>query len=397
MKLLLTPILILFLNSYLAAQKTLEERLTQNVPECKDVAVNSSSLFIEFMKQEQFDSAKIVIDFWEIRCGKSEPVFRAKMLWTIITGVLSEDQYGIDIMEYVYKFQTRLEMSDRNDYTAIYNSASEFYGYVPIRTHFDAGTLDLAWNVKEYDNALEKLYCILYSGDTEGFFTTLQQPEYDHHIIRYAYEQEVKRIKNQFSIHYTIFGGSYQPTGSARILGNHPEFGFSIGGCKNRFTYDMRLAFRWGSTDMPYHFSLNPYDTIATTYYFSGFIGLDAFYELTSDDKVQVLLLAGIAIDGFDTTPYDDFYYYNDMTYSVVAFNFNLGTMVRIFLSKQTYLFGAARYNLVNYNNDLGWYSYGKIYEDISGNWISLSIGLGGVLNKGKLETLNKLAYKGVY
>lgn len=381
----------------LTAQEALEDRLTHKVPDCKDIAANSSRLFIEFMVQEQFDSAKIVIDFWEIRCGKSEPVFRAKILWTIITGVLTEQQYGIDIMEYIYKFQTRLEMSDRDDCSAIYNNASEFYGYVPIRSSFDVGTFDLAWSVSEYDNDLEKLYCLLYSGDAEGFFTTLQQPEYDHYIIRYAYEQEVKRIKNQFSIHYTIFGGSYQPTGDARMLGNHPEFGFSIGGCKNRFTYDMRIAFRWGSTDIPYHYSLNLYDTITTTYFFGGFIGLDVFYELTGSDRVQLLLLTGIAIDGFDTSPYDDYYYYNDMTYSIVTFNFNFGAMARIFLSKQTYLFGSLRYNLVNYNNDLGWYSYGKIYEDISGNWITLSLGLGGVLNKGKLETLNKLAYKGVY
>lgn len=125
-------------------------------------------------------------------------------------------------------------------------------------------------------------------------------------------------------------------------------------------------------------------------------MGLDVFYQLAGDERLQLLLLGGMAIDGFDTAPFDNsYYYYYDNYYSVIAFNFNLGIMCRFFITRQTYLFAAFRYNFVNYNNNMRSYDSGKILEDISGNWYSLSFGLGSIANKQKKEKLRLLNYMG--
>jgi hypothetical protein len=375
------------------AQRSLEERLTSMVIDCEDIAGNSAVAFVDFMNLDYLDSAKLVIDFWEGKCGLSEPVMRSKILWTIVADEFTEEIYGITMLDYINKYLARLEYTGNSDFRTIYGYDAAFYGYVPLNSYFDRATIELAAGITEFDNDLERLYCLLYSDKIDEFFVTLQKPEYAHYLIRYAYDKEVETIKKQFSLHFSMFSGAYVPSGNAAMLGSHPEFGFSIGAKKEKFTYDLRIAFRWGSTDEPYHFHISYYDTIPSTYFFGGFIGFDMFYDLLGNDRNRLLLLGGIAIDGFDTQPYDNNYYSN--YYSVLAFNANFGLMYRIFLSRGTYLFLSYRYNLVNYNNSMRSNDYGGIYEDISGNWHSLNIGIGWVGNKMKSDALKRLRYQG--
>ncbi len=374
------------------AQRSLEERLTSKVIDCQDIAGNSAVAFVDYINRDYLDSAKLVIDFWEAKCGLSEPVLRSKILWTIIATELTEEIYGTGMMEYIYKYMDRVESSGGNDFRTMYDMGAVFYGYVPLNSYFDRATVEIAKNIAVFDNDLEKLYSLLYSDNFDEFFSTLQKPEYAHYLVRYAYDTEISSIRKQFSLHFSVFSGAYVPTGNATIIGTHPEFGFSFGAEKNKLTYDLRIAFRWGSTDEPYHVHLSYYDTIPTTYYFGGFIGFDVFYELTGTDRNKLLLLGGIAIDGFDTQPYDNYYYSNN--YSVLAFNTNLGAMYRFFLRQGTYIFLSYRYNFVNYNKSIHFDDYGGIYEDISGNWHSLNIGIGWVGNKMKSDAMKRLGYK---
>jgi len=374
------------------AQQSLEERLTSKVVDCQDIASNSAMAFANFMNQDYLDSAKLVVDFWEGKCGLSEPVMRSKILWTMVADELTEEVYGINMLDYIYKYLARYENSGKSDFRTIYDYSPAYYGYVPLNSYFDRATVDIAKNITEFDNDLEKLYYLLYTNNIDEFFNTLQKPEYAHYLVRYAYDTEIAKINKQLSLHFSLFSGAYMPTGNAVILGTHPEIGFSIGAAKNKLTYDLRFAFRWGPTDQPYHLHLSYYDTIATTYYFGGFIGFDMFYELLGSDRNKLLLLGGIAIDGFDTQPYDN-YYYSDY-YSVLTFNANLGVMYRLFIRKNTYLFISYRYNFVNYNDSMHGNDLGGIYEDISGNWQSLNIGIGWVGNKMKSDALKRLRYQ---
>ncbi|MDZ7607510.1 MAG: hypothetical protein U5K79_18405 [Cyclobacteriaceae bacterium] len=392
MKTTLLLFILVFAPIPIMAQRSLEERLTSKVIDCEDIAGNSAMAFVDFMNQGYLDSARQVIDFWEGKCGLSEPVMRSKILWTIVADELTEEIYGITMLDYIYKYLARLEYTGHGDFRTVYDNSAALYGYVPLNSYFDRATVDLAAGITEFDNDLERLYSLLYSDKIDEFFITLQKPEYAHYLVRYAYDKEVETINKQFSLHFSIFSGAYIPSGNAAILGSHPEFGFSIGAQKDKFTYDLRIAFRWGPTDEPYHFHLSYYDTIPTTYYFGGFIGFDVFYDLVGNGRNKLLLLGGIAIDGFDTQPYDNNYYSN--YYSVLAFNTNFGLMYRIFLSKGTYLFLSYRYNLVNYNNSLRSGDYAGIYENISGNWHSLNIGIGWVGNKMKHDALKRLRYQ---
>jgi len=374
------------------AQQSLEERLTTKVIDCEDIAGNSAMAFVDFINQDYLDSAKLVIDFWEGKCGLSEPVMRAKILWTIVADELSEEVYGLNMLDYIYKYLARSESIGNNDYRTAYDLSRAYYGYVPLNSYFDRGTIGIASKIAEFDNDLERLYSLLYSDRIDEFFSTLQKPEYAHYLVRYVYDTEVASIRKQFNLHFSMFSGAYVPSGNATMLGSHPEFGFSIGAEKNRFTYDLRIAFRWGSTDEPYHFHLSYYDTIQSTYYFGGFIGFDMFYDLIEKGRNRLLLLGGIGMDGFDTQPYDNNYYGN--TYSVLAFNANLGGMYRLFFSNSGFLFVSYRYNFVNYNDSMHSNNLGGIYEDISGNWHSLNIGIGWVGNKMRNDALKRLHYK---
>jgi len=196
-------------------------------------------------------------------------------------------------------------------------------------------------------------------------------------LVRRLYEDEVKTYKALPDAHFFIYSGIFMPTGNAGLLGNHPVIGFNIGIKFDRITLDFASSLRFGSTKDPY-LSLKP-DTIESHYYFGGYIGLEFYYDLVKTGKYNLSAGAGVGMDGFDTDDYYNYNFYGD--YRILTVNGNLGLLNNWFINDRYYIGLSYKYNFVHYNSKY-------IVNDLSGNFHTIYLGIGGLINKYKRDKI---------
>ena len=383
MKKLFNILIFLLLPILLFGQIDLEKRLTKKVVYCNDIAINSSDLFIQYIKSNQFDSARIVVDFWEKNCDLSEPILRAKILLEILSSELNESTYDSTILENVINFITRLDFSKLSNYRENYEYYAPYFGFVPLNSDYDRSTKEIAQEIKNFDNDLELLYSLLYSEKIDEFYHKLQESEYENYTIRMNYDKQIHELKKLPDGHYDISIGAFIPTSKASLLGFHPTLGISGGLKFKKITYDFTMDMRFGSTRDKYQVIKS--DTLITDYYFGAYFGFDISYDILRYKKSELLLLGGIGFDGFDTelTSSD-----NGAVVSVLSANLNGGLMYRWYYNNENYIGICYQYNFVNYNSD-------KIVNDLTGNFHSIALSFGGVNNREKREGLKQLRYIG--
>ena len=179
---------------------------------------------------------------------------------------------------------------------------------------------------------------------------------------------------SNFDLHSSIFTGIWLPTGSAKLLGNHPLFGFQVGFYHKKMTYNLTADFKWMASRNEYQV-LRDANLETTKNFFGGYFGLDLSRELARFKKHQIDILAGIGFDGFDalesTTGSSAAGGENGR--SINSLNINTGLGYKYFFKNKAYIGLQGKYNFVNYKNTGG--------TDLSGNNITISLLLGGFLN----------------
>jgi hypothetical protein len=363
------------------SQIDLERRLTKRVVDCEDIAMNCSELFVQFIESNQLDSAEIVLDFWEGNCGVREPVNRGRILLSMITSELTETLYDSTVFQDIDNFITRTEFSKRSDYRENYEYYAPYYGFIPLNSYYDRKTKEIAKRTKNHDNDLERLFSLLYAEKVDEFYYQLQDSVYEDYIVRKEYDKEIKELKKLPDGHFDISLGAFVPTSNADLLGVHPTLGFSGGIKFKKITYDLTIDMRFGSTKNEYTV-LRP-DTFTTDYFFGAYFGIDLSYDLLRYKRSELLLLAGVGMDGFDTE------FTNSDTrraVSVFSGNLNGGLMYRCYYNDKNYIGISYQYNLVDYNSD-------KIVDDLTGNFHSIAISFGGLSNPIKQEGFKRLRY----
>lgn len=379
MKNILSLVALLFASSSFA-QTNLENRLTQKVYDCEDINQNSATLFAYYMHQNQLDSAKSVIDFWEEKCGEREPLVRAKIVYSILTGELDESIYNKSILDMVENFDIRLSNSTANSKTH-FEKYKAYYNFIPLNSAFDKETQRIADSITDFDNPLEELFCRLYSGEVDNFYYLLQQDEYKSYMVRKLYDNQIAEASTPIQVHLFLSTGLFIPTKNiASIIGIHPEIGFGLGVKNKHFTYDFSMNFRFLNTKEEYQVLKS--DTLVSDYFFGGQIGLLVHYEVFRNQKNEISILTGLSVDGFDTewgTPQEDIV-------TILSANINGGIMYKRYLTPTSYVGLSYSYNLVNYNSP-------KIVEDLSGNYNSIIVTYGFFKNDHRTEQYNKLRY----
>lgn len=363
-------------------QQDLEERLTQKVIHCDDVAMNSSEWFAVYVQEGQYDSARMVLDFWEENCGVSEPVQRANILLAILFSDFTEEAYDSTILDHVENFGNRVELSQLSNYPENYEYYAAYFGFVPLNSTFDKVVKGIAEGITPTDD-LERLFCLLYAEKIDAFYRLLQKEKFKGTLVRKEYDKRVGNYKQMTDNHTSIALGTYVPTYDAALLGVHPSIGLSTGIKMKRLTLGVAMDFRFGATKENYRVLKS--DTLTTDYFFGAYVGLDMVYQLLKRERNELLVLSGIGVDGFDT----EFSSSNDEDIvSVASLNLNAGLMYRWYLSNRKYIGISYRYNVVNYNHD-------KIIEDLTGNFHSVAISFGWLNNPAKHTALNRLRYAG--
>ena len=176
------------------------------------------------------------------------------------------------------------------------------------------------------------------------------------------YLQNYERNITQYTF-YPV--GLWIPTGANKILGLHPEIGFSLGsiGLNNTLLYEYHLVFMFKYLKSENEFIRDNDNTLSSTdSFFGGYFGLEFSLALFYNSSFSFNTGVGIGYDGFDTS-HDE-----EDSKSINSFNFNAGFDLKFYDRQYVHII-RTRYNVVDYDNGRG--------TDLSGHSISISYGFG--------------------
>ncbi len=388
-KFLIINVVLIFFTLCGYSQINLDTLITEKTPNCENIANNSTHLIMKYCNMQNYDSAKLILNFWQSKCGNSEPIIRTKILFSIKEKSFNEQLYDTTIVDFVLNYMKRIE-ADSLEY--IYNYDKFYWGYTPINGNYDKFTQKLANDLltTQNENSLEQLFCKFYSNILKNPISEIQSTtKYNKTKLKSYYIKKINKYINKpdIHIHIGVFAGVWIPTGNAKLLGNHPSWGFQ-GGCKyKKMTYDITFALKSLNSRNDY-IILREGKLDTTNYFFGGYIGLDISRDLIKINQHQFDIVGGIAFDGFSSiyTNKQDNNPNNDKEHEIYSLNINLGLGYKYyFISKKSYIGLQGKYNFVNYNNKGG--------TDITGNCITFSLLLGGFMNNIKDYNLNRLRY----
>lgn len=371
-----------FLPVLVNGQDDLLNRLTQKAVECRDVSLNSSELFSQFIETGQYDSARMVLGYWEMYCERREPLVRARIILQILDGKLSENDYDTTVLDRVDNYLSRLEFSEKDYANEYYDYYAPTFGFVPFNSRLDKTTKQIFSQIEVFDNDLEVLFSLLYSGKVDEFYKKLQEPVFAGTIIQRQYNKQVVDLLKLASMHYGFGLGAISPGSGTKHLGAHPFFNMVYGMKYRKFTYDMAFDLRFGRTREP--FRLVTTDTFKSDNYTNVFAGINVSYDLIYRGGNGLLLTAGTGIEmmSFDTLTTDQ-----NEGESFYSPNLNLGMMLKIKTGKQGYLGLTYKYHLIHYDSP-------RLATDLSGGFHALSLNIGFLGNDYRQSGLKKLRYQ---
>lgn len=379
-------ILGLLYSSVSVAQINLEQKLTQKVIGCDDIAFNSSDLFIQYLQIQEYDSARMVLSFWETNCTLNEPLMRAKIMLMILSETMNESIYDSTILNYVSDFEERIFYSNDPSFKAKYDYFSPYFGYVPLNSNFDKRIKEIALNFKAFDNALEELFCLLYTEKIDEFYFLLQTSRCEGTIIKKCYDHKINELKKIPDLFYNIGFGAYIPVNQNHLIGNHPTLNIGMGFFNQNYEVEWIIDMRFGKTESPYQMVVD--DTISSRNFFGVYLGLAGGYKLIKYKRHDLLLTAGFGIDMFDTEyDYDSD---KDDYVSVNRPNLNFGLKYKFHINELSYIELAYRYNIVHYYHK-------QILNDLSGQFHVFSLKYAFLENGNKYNELHNLRYFNQY
>jgi len=378
-------IIIIFPNIALS-QVNMDSLMTETAPNCENIAYNSTKLIEKYYNNSKIDSAIMVLNYWENKCGINEPIIRIKILFSILQNSFNENLYDTTILNYMYQYESRVSRKQQAYYYEYYKPS---FGYVPINGDFDKFTYKLANNLKDKQdkNTLEYLFCKFYTDNFDYFYSEIQKnSNFNNSAIRTNYYKIVDEYINMPEFHWNFFTGIWIPTNNTALLGNHYHLGFKGGVLYKKWTCNLSLYFKFGN-------SLNEYevlysDTILkTNHFFGGYFGLDFERQLISFKGNRIYISAGVGWDGFDAIDVDinDNNPYNDEGISINSLNLNSGLIYRYQFKNNNYIGLSGTFNYVNYKNLGG--------TNFSGNTYTISLSFGGFSNQIKNYNLKSLRY----
>lgn len=354
--------------------------------DCSDISHNSALLFKQYYQEGKLDSAEMLLDYWEQRCGPREPVFRAKLVLALRMGKYSDAMLDDKVFDHVQLINYRYNTEQSTLYRS-YEAYKADFAYIPPKQEFDTFIAEAATALsKLYDSGtMERLWCDYLASPDDDIYAKLQDEPYSGTTLGKSYAAEVNKYKALQDFHWAVLGGVWVPNGMLSELGVHPDFGFLMGIKKNEWSYDFALTLKFGNTPDYYYAkrTKSTGDWEPTKHFLGGYIGIEVGKDIWAKHNQELQLNGGIGYDGFDVFESDDYY---DETESTSSYNFNIGLGYRYYLKSGTYLGLRAKYNLVDYtlNNVI----------DHKGNVVTVHVVVGNLSNVYKRTNLQRLKYE---
>lgn len=355
--------------------------------ECPDTAKYASIAFVNYIQNQQFDSAQFVLKKWTQKCGMNEPLLRAHFIFAIATNMPIESLINEQSMRLIDDYQHRGEMIKYRSYNQNYSNEWS-YGYIPIGMAFDTFSVnyfnEIRW--REKDNSLKFLLSNVYSNQGISLYTMLQQNEYKETLLAKEYYKLVYKYMQKPDFNIALLAGAWVPSGGIARLGVHPDIGVQLGSKFRKVNLDFTVMFKFLPSKNSYYarrVSSNN-ATVVTNKFFGGYIGVDFGYDVWKRKKMELQALFGTGFDGFDALDQDTTKGLGSER--TMTYNINWGVGYRYYISNSTYVGMRAKYNVVDY----------ALNEVVSfnGHPITITFCVGGLSNKNKRHGLEYLKYK---
>jgi hypothetical protein len=376
--------IIIFTALNIQAQDHLDSLMTRRVPTCHDMALNGMNLMEEYYKKNRYDSVNQVLDYWEAKCGMSEPLMRMKILMAIQENRFSESLYNQMIMHDLMVFMNH--PVDTPNQTHL-NKQQKLIVQTVHNYHTFTKTVAQQLLPQQQPKTLEYFFCALYADQIDAPFEALKQLDKPSRLQTY-YETAINQYRFLPDLYTTISTGFWLPQQKAQLLGNHPYFGFGMGWQKRKMRYLLSIAFRFRDTRNAYQ-TLYKGNLVTTNHFFGGYFGADVERTLLRKQKHQLEFLGGIAWDGFDAIKTEEQSANKEDGKSINSVNVNFGLGYKYFYNKISFLGFNTKYNFVNYKNTGG--------TDLSGNTVTIGLTLGFLWNESKQTGLKSLRYKNYF
>jgi hypothetical protein len=329
---------------------------------CEDVAENCAELFVHYYKADNMDSVAIILDYWGKKCGNTEPIQRAHILFAIDRKQYSDVILKPGILEKVldYKEKETAADSEKN------------------RNEFDIFTKQFAASMmgRYSKSGISYAWCEFYGKDAERLLKRIQNHEFDESTLAQEYFAEVEKLKINGNFHVGVLAGAWIPFGELAKLGTHPEVGYSVGGCFGRFNFDIIAGYRFLNTaDMEIQYK----DVTVKTESFSGyFLGIDASVSVLRKRQNELLCAGGFGYENFKVVR-------NKEIPNMEANYLNIGLAYRRYFQHNFYLGIQLKYNMMHYLS-------GSPFND-SGNVLLTRVSFGWMSGSKKAQKLSRLQY----
>ena len=370
-----------------AFSQEFDQLLTERRPNCADIAYNSGLYFVKYMQENKLDTAALLLNYWEMKCGIYEPIFRAKILLALQTGTFNDSLLGNNPLRYMSNYKNRIKIiQDETPYHR-YDGYKSFYGYVPPGQAFDTYTSQMAIKLKDdYDpESMEYLLAEFYGDDSEAVFSRIQLPQHRGSKLYENYNEQLQSYLTMSEWNLSFSAGVWVPTGNITQLGCHPEIGLQVGWKYKKMNYDLICAVKFINAYNDYYVRRKGSTEPELTNYFLGYtIGIDVGRDIFARNHHEVQLIAGIAYDGFQVIKEDKDAGIKSL--SVNSYNFNIGLGYRYYVKEHWYWGIRAKINFVDY-------TLNRVL-DFTGFPVTIHIVVGGLDNIFRNDGLRNLRYK---
>ena len=375
-----------FITSLLYGQD-FDKLMTPRQPDCSDISYNCGMYFIKYMQENKIDSAELLLQYWESKCGLREPLFRAKILLALKQNKYDDSLLPEGTLNNIFNYRKRMSMIKNSNYYT-YDGSQSYYGFIPPGQEFDKYTQELAKElIKKYDpNQIEYILAEFYGENSDTILYKIQSQVFEQSSLAKEYEEAVDQYVNMPEGHVSWITGVYIPTGELKQIGIHPEMGVQAGFKYKKMNYDITLTFRFINSPNDYWARRTQLDnSLVLTNYFGGvYFGFDIGRDIFSRNGHELQLTGGIALDSFTALEEDKD---NEVKAETTpTYNFNFGLGYRYYINDKIYLGLRAKYNIVDYTL--------SNVVDFTGNPITIQFIVGGVNSQYRNNALKALKYK---
>jgi hypothetical protein len=354
--------------------------------DCNDIAYNSALFFEKYISNNQLDSAKSILKYWEDKCGHREPLHRAKLLLALTVNKYHDSLLTKDILTDIFNYQNRMDLMKQHEHY-LYDNYKSYFGYIPVGREYDKFTIKEFGNLKSLygTNTIEYLLCEFYSDNCDTLFSKLQSTDYEASTLAQEYNKTLQKYVDMPESHIAFVTGVWMPTGRLDLLGVHPEFGGQTGIKYKKMNFDLTFIVKFINSPNNYYAKRTEANEPELTNHFSGgYAGIDVGRDIYTSRRHELQLTGGIAIDIFTALSAD-----SDLdlkSASAVSYNFNTGLGYRYYFPSGRYLGLKAKYNVVDYTL--------SNVVDLTGNVITVHLSFGRIANSIKRNNLKALKYK---